>query len=330
MGAAVTDALIYTERVNALNGESGSGKSWVALLTAVQVMQQGGHVVYIDLEDHPASIVARLRALGATDHHILHRFVYIRPEARFSDTAATYLTDLITREATTLVVIDSIGELMALEGCKPNDDDAVATLYRRIPRMLARLGPAVLLIDHVPKDNERSPLYGIGSQRKRAAIDGASYMVEQVKAFSADRDGKIKLTTAKDRNGNYATGTVAAEIDVHAEPGDQLRLTVKAPKSTADTVGRWMPTGVMEKVSRLLEPPTGAVERPELTYNTIKQSVRTDGNTLRTALDELTMGGWITRKDGVRNSQNYASNRPFREAELLNPTPTEDRGVTED
>jgi hypothetical protein len=314
----MSDALIYPERVNALNGESGSGKSWVALQTAAETIQTGGHVIYIDLEDHATNIVARLLALGATRDELRRGLTYIRPEARLGPDAETHLRRIIEARGTTLVVIDSIGELMALEGCKPNDDDAVATLYRRIPRMIARLGPAVLVIDHVPKDNERSPLYGIGSQRKRAAIDGASYMVEQVKAFSADRDGKIKLITAKDRNGNFATGTVAAEINVHAEEGDRLRLEVKAPK-VSQIGGRWVPTGIMEKVSRLLE------DGPEMTHNTIKMSVRAnDGNHLKIALAELVEGGYITRRDGPRNSHNYTSIRPYREIDTLIPNPTED------
>lgn len=311
----MSDAFIYPERVNALNGESGSGKSWVAMLTAAQVIQTGGHVIYIDLEDHPDSIVARFRALHCTDPQIEAGLTYIRPDQRFNQRALDYLTELIALRHTLLIVIDSIGELMALEGCKPNDDDAVALLYRRIPRTLARLGPAVLLIDHVPKDNERSPLYGIGSQRKRAAIDGASYMVEQVRAFSSDRAGRIKLTTAKDRNGNYAIGTVAAVIEVTPQPGDRLRLDVGSPQAPSQGA-RWMPTGIMEKVSRLLEGGT------EMTYNSIKASIRAnDGNVVRAALDELTAGGWVTRRDGARNSQNYTSVRPFREADTLIQTP---------
>ena len=310
----MSDALIYAERINALNGESGSGKSWVALLTAVEVMQAGGHVVYVDLEDHPASIVARLRALGATDEQILDNLAYIRPEARFGERAAAYLADLVTSKNTALVVIDSIGELMALEGCKPNDDDAVALLYRRIPRMLAKLGPAVILVDHVPKDNERSPLYGIGSQRKRAAIDGASYMVEQVKAFSAARDGKIKLTTAKDRNGNYATGTVAAEIDVFAEGGDRLRLVVREPAGVSPD-GTFRPTGVMEKVSRFLERQQPA---REANRNAIKDGTNSNkGAILTAALTALVSEGYATvRTEGQATIYTFV--RSFSE---LDPPP---------
>jgi len=53
--------LFYSRRVNVLIGESGSGKSWVVLAAAVAAVILGGrHAVYVDLEDHPRSIVDRL------------------------------------------------------------------------------------------------------------------------------------------------------------------------------------------------------------------------------------------------------------------------------
>lgn len=307
----MSDAFIYPERVNALNGESGSGKSWVAMLTAAQVIQAGGHIIYIDLEDHPDSIVARFRALGCSDPQIEAGLTYIRPDQRFNDRALDYLTELIALRNTSLVVIDSIGELMALEGCKPNDDDAVATLYRRIPRALARLGPAILLIDHVPKDNERSPLYGIGSQRKRAAIDGASYMVDQVKAFSADRPGRIRLTTAKDRNGNYAIGTVAAVIDVTPTPGDTLRIDVGSPAEAGP--GGFRYTAVMEKVTRYLE----WQPAKEANRTAIKEGIRSNSSTALTgALDTLVDERYVTKRTEGR-ADIYHLERLYSELEDL-------------
>lgn len=51
----MTDALIYPGRLNALNGEPGGGKTWVALHTCAEAIQNGYHALYIDLEDHPGS-----------------------------------------------------------------------------------------------------------------------------------------------------------------------------------------------------------------------------------------------------------------------------------
>jgi hypothetical protein len=247
----VTEALIYSERINALNGESGSGKSWVALHTCAETIQQGGHVLYIDLEDHPASICARLASLGCTATQIDDQFHYCRPDRPMSAQAIERIEQQIIDLQIVLIVIDSIGELLALQGCKPNDDDAVAKLYRAIPRRLANAGPAIILIDHVPKNNENAPLFAIGSQRKKAAIDGAAYMVETVKAFAVGTPGIMKLVTAKDRNGNFPTGSTAAQIDVTSEGnGERMVLEVKAPELTAD--GRIKQTTNISKICRYL------------------------------------------------------------------------------
>jgi hypothetical protein len=63
---------------------------------------------------------------------------------------------------------------MALDGAKPNDDDT-ARWFRGLPAA-ARLGPAVVVIDHVVKSDEGG-LWPIGSQRKagsdlRRAVHG--------------------------------------------------------------------------------------------------------------------------------------------------------------
>lgn len=226
------EALIYPGRAHSLAGESGGGKTWVALHTCAEAIQDGHHIIYIDLEDHPDSIVGRLKALGVDGADILDRFHYIQPAGPFDVLVGDRLDWLIRRDNIALVVIDSIGELLSLQGCKPNDDDDVARVYRQIVRRITALGPAVILIDHVPKSSDRNPLYGIGSQRKRAAIDGAAYMVETVTPFAAGKDGALKLVTAKDRAGNYPIGQTAAHVEIGAQPdGQRLNITVRAPQT---------------------------------------------------------------------------------------------------
>lgn len=301
----MTEALIYEERINALNGESGSGKSWVALHTAAEVLKQGGHAIYVDLEDHSTSIVARLKALGCDRPQIVEQLTYIRPDRPMSPEAMAYVEGVIAARQTVLVVIDSVGELMALQGCKPNDDDAVANLYRAIPRRLADLGPAVLLVDHVPKSTERAPLYGIGSQRKRAAIDGASYMVEPVGGgFAAGKPGKVKLVTAKDRNGWYPTGSTAAIVHIDSSPGgDSVTIAVKAPEVSAAT-GQTRPTGLMRKLSDYLVQQSGRSS----TINRMKGKTKDDDGAgvhadhFAWAIDTFVAEGWATRRQEGQRS----------------------------
>ena len=286
------EALIYPGKINALNGESGSGKTWVALQAVAELITNGEYVVWVDLEDGPNTIIARLRALGLPDQTITRHLIYLRPDRKANVEALELVDGYIVAYQAALVVIDSIGELIALHGCKPNDDDDVARLYRAIPRRWANLGPAVLLIDHVPKNSEGT-LYGIGSQRKRAAIDGASYMVETIRGFSATEPGRLKLVVAKDRHGTYTTGSVAAEVDITPTAG-ALTIDVRAPEMTTDGT-KQRPTQNMEKVAAWLH------TQPNRTASSLKyikdqKPGGLTGKRVDDAVDELTAEGWVVQE----------------------------------
>lgn len=305
----MTDALIYPSRLNALNGEPGGGKTWVALHTCAEALKAGCHALYIDLEDHPGSIVGRLKALGCAGGEILERFHYIQPGKAMSIKAMAYVEHQIRTLDVALVVIDSIGELASLQGTKDNDEE-MARLYRLIPRRLAKLGPAVVLLDHVPKNKDTAaPLFGIGSQRKKAAIDGAAYMVETVKPFAADTPGKIVLRTAKDRNGNFVVGHIAAEIDLTPSAGgDRLVLDVHAPQLT--TTGTVRQTTNMGKASRYLE----AIPGRSANRTQIKDGAKIRAENMSAVLEQMVDEGWLTvAKGGIGKPDTYTLVRPFDE-----------------
>jgi hypothetical protein len=325
------DALLYAERINAINGESGSGKSWLAYWCAAELLLVGEYVVLVDLEDHPTSVVARFRALGVPDGIIEQQLIYIRPDRPASIEAVELVDHYIDEHMAALVIIDSIGELMALQGVKPNDDDAVAAFYRALPRRWARRGPCVLLIDHVPKDNERSPLYGIGSQRKRAAIDGASYMVEVVKPFAVGTDGLLRLVTAKDRNGNFPTGSVAAEAGIKSAEGGGVAIDIRAPQGRDESGRVVRPTVVMEKISRYLEGKPATDEIPAATswqYELERAGLTKSKGTIPMALRCLVDEGHATSATVIRKGResiNYTLTKPFRsDTSPTSPGPPQD------
>ena len=238
-------ALFYRERINALYGESGSGKSWVALTAAAQQLVTGANVVYFDLEDHPGSVTARLMALGVTKTQITVGLDYVNPNGSWNELAAQHWEQHIAHNNTALVVIDSTGEAMASDGTKPNDDDDVARWFRRFARRLARAGAAVLLLDHIPKSTDANNRFAIGSQRKLAAIDGAAYRVEVGVAPARGTEGHIKLITTKDRAGNYQHGARVAEIEI-ADIPTGTTVTIRPP-------GDGLPTVIMARICDYLE-----------------------------------------------------------------------------
>jgi len=222
-------ALLYMARINALYGESGSGKSWVAMFACAQLMLRDQHVLYIDLEDHVGSVLTRLKSLGVPVAVLRTHFHYVSPVLAWNDQAEKKITAVIIDYDCQLAVIDSTGEAMALDGADPNSDDDVARWFRRVPRTMARLGPAVLLLDHVPKAKDAPGGFAIGSQRKRAAIDGASYRVNSSVAPAKGVRGILKLITAKDRGGHYQQGHEVAQVVIEDDELEGVLITMSQP-----------------------------------------------------------------------------------------------------
>src|SRR5829696_2458463 len=77
--------LIYAGRVHWFQGESESCKSWAAQRITADELGAGRDVLYIDFEDDDRGIVARLRALGATDADIARHLTYLRPDEPLCD-----------------------------------------------------------------------------------------------------------------------------------------------------------------------------------------------------------------------------------------------------
>ena len=107
-----------------------------------------------------------------------------------------------------VVVIDSLGEAFGTEGINKDRDDEVGPWLRGVARTLADAGPAVVLVDHSTK-SQRQPAPPFGIERKRAAIGGASYLVETVTGFAKGQSGRLsspapRIVTAHRRGEHVA------------------------------------------------------------------------------------------------------------------------------
>lgn len=317
--------LLYAARINQLLGESGSGKSWIALAATAQQLHAGHAVLYIDYEDHPAGIITRLIQLGVPARIIASRLTYISPELAWNPTARTALQVILTETSPTLAVIDSTGESMSLDGVKPNDDDAVATWHRNLPRWIAHHGPAVLLNDHIPKAQDAPTGFAIGSQRKRAAIDGASYRVDVKVAPAKGAEGHLTLTVAKDRAGYWQHGKLAAQVTI-IDSGSAINLRIIEPTD----VDR--PTVLMERVSRYLE------ENGASSKATVEKGVTGSTNFVRKAVDVLVIEDWVEMRPrpGKGGGFELISTTPYRDdsttawvtSEMTGDTPTRQPRLT--
>lgn len=217
--------LLYPAAVNGLHGDSGSGKGWVVCVLIAENARRGQRTMLIDLEDTAWSIVARLLAMGMEPAAILRSLVYVRPQVPLRGLLAVgHLVELVRSHNVSTIVVDSLGEAFSLEGVNEDRDNEVGPWLRNVARPLADAGPAVVLVDHSTKAAD-NPLHPSGSKRKRAAITGASYLVEATQPFVKDEGGRLRLVCAKDRHGNYRRGQKVADLVMESGDGRvDLRL----------------------------------------------------------------------------------------------------------
>lgn len=294
-------SLLYPARVHWLSAEPEAGKSWLALLAASQVLMAGGRVLFIDLEDSPDSLIARLVALGVPRQVIGAQLAYVQPSGPLDGATRTVLTPLVAAAA--LVVVDACTAGMALQGLSPAADVDVAAWLELLPRWAARLGPAVLVVDHVVKSLESRGRWATGSQHKMAGLDGAAYGLEAVSPFGRNMTGRSRLTVQKDRSGQVRPHAVrmagakdwVADLVIEGHPDGSV--TARLEPCSSEEGGPFRPTKIMGKVTELL----GA--HPEgLSLRGVQDRVGGRQQTVRQALAVMVDEGAVEVVAGTRGS----------------------------
>lgn len=301
--------LLYAGAVHTLAGEPGCGKTWIALQAAVVELQAGHGVVYVDFEDRATRVVGRLLQLGAKPDQILDHFHYVRPHEALDHRGRGALGAHLPHA--TLAVLDGVTEAMTLHGLDLSANPDVAQFYALLPRWIADRGPAVVLIDHVIKDDDKRGKWSIGGQHKLAGLDGAAYQVKAIEPFGRGKRGTAVVTVAKDRPGyieEFALGRAVGHFTLDAR-GDVTTATLAPPTSSASGGdGHFEPTHIMEKVSRFIEAHPGASK------NMVEGAVKGKATVIRLALELLTDGEYVAAERGARGAVAYTSAIAYRES----------------
>lgn len=286
--------LLYSGQVHSIAGESGSGKSWLAMHAASQVLAEPeGRVLYFDIETNRLRTYRRMLALGVEPDILKSRFGYAHPTEHITTEEALALYDDVQKAVhqgeAVLVVIDSAGEGISLAGINP-DSDEVAQWIRDIPRRLSSAGATVLMIDHVTKASANGKAtYAIGSQRKRAAID-VQFMLDTRFPFSAAQAGSAKLRVSKDRDGNFSPGSVLAEMYVTPRDG-QVQIALKAAETSSETSADNAKWALWQRISQAVE------QSSPVSGNQVAQVV---GNRplVLAAIKDMEAAGYLARVPG--------------------------------
>lgn len=311
--------LFYAGKVNALIGESESGKTWVGLLTVAQTLQVGLACLYLDFEDTLAGIVGRLRALGVTDAQ-LARLTYISPDEGFDLPQKRDLMETLKAGGFALVLFDGVNAAMTLLGLDLEKNKDATDFSLRLLRPLKRTGACLVTIDHVTKSKDNRGSYAIGAQAKRADIDGCALIVEVAQPFGRGQTGKLRLTVGKDRPGRVravAAGAKNAGLAVlSSQPDGTVRITVEAPDlRPAAERGTFRPTVLMERVSLYLE--ALPKESPGVSENQVIKQVRggSGPKQLPLALQTLIDEGYVCQTLTVGGTKQNKLLRPYRQGQ---------------
>ena len=293
--------MLYPGKAHSFVGESETLKSWAAMLACADVLAQGGRVLYIDFEDVVATFAERMTALGADPDALRKRTVYIRPdEALATERARRDLAETGARAKPDLIVIDGVTEAMALHGWDINSATDVAKYHALLLRRLTRTGAATLEVDHAGKDELRG---AVGSQHKRAGIDGVVYVFRKKQSGGRGKLGLIRVGVSKDRHGyvrQNAEGDAFALFALDATSGDG---SVIAEMREPD-VHSYDPKGPTpdEKIVAALKDAADA----GLSKTGIKNEAKVGTDAREKYLPLLVAGGSVVEKDGRYYAEGFA------------------------
>ena len=279
------NCIFYAGKINALFGESESGKTWVALEAVRQELEKGNTVFYLDFEDSVRGIYNRLNTLGADLRHF-KTFLYSNPSEPLSEGAREVLLGKIDYFKPSLIVLDGVNAAMNVMGLDLEKNKDATSFSQEVLRPMRLHNAAILTIDHVTKSKDNRGNYAIGAQAKRADIDGCAVAVEVEIAFGRGIDGALALKVTKDRPGFVRAicqeGKNLGVANIKALASGNIKIFLDGASVQILTIEK-----KMEQVSTFM-----AEHGVEMGKNEIAQRLRKDGlavgnDNIKVILDSL-------------------------------------------
>ena len=233
--------LIYRDRAHSFVGAAESMKSWAALVVVAEFVATGQGVLYIDCESGVSTFAERLSLSGLNRENAVEYIAYVRPEEPLFLRGNDVRKDAVLQDfiytgwavQAKLLVIDGVTEFMSTQGWDINSATDVAkyhgSLLRRWPG-----GITTLEIDHVAKAfGEGNGPSALGSQHKRAGVDGAAYhFTHRLKGGVGGRS-ESDIEVLKDREGQIRgalePGSDAAATFVLDDTGESMKISFEVP-----------------------------------------------------------------------------------------------------
>jgi hypothetical protein len=293
------NCLLYAGKINAIFGESESGKTWIALEAIRQELEKNNIVFYLDFEDSARSILNRLKTLRVKQDKF-KMFRYANPDEPLGEGIGEIMRTQIMAYLPTLIVVDGVNAAMNLLGLDLEKNKDATHFSQKVLKPLRIGGAGILTIDHVTKSKDNRGNYAIGAQAKRADIDGAAFAVSVALPFGRGIDGALDITCTKDRPGFVRAicpdAKTVGVANLKSLPDGGIAVSI-----SGGTVKLSTRESKMEAVSDLL-----AKVGYEMGRNQIAEHLRTEGipisnDELKFVLETLVSTGFVTyRKDGQK------------------------------
>lgn len=187
-----------------LYADAEAGKTWLALIWAVEVLRQGRAVVWIDEEIGVREIAGRLNALGADPDAVERLFVYysapgyrMRGEGGQADIVEWRRTLREVRPA--LVVMDTATDMLSqadMDEDKGKDITAWVAAYCDPAR---EVEATTVVLDHTGKGGAIGK-HAVGSRGKRAKAK-VQYGMKTVRGYDRNRIGRVWIDLTKNTLG---------------------------------------------------------------------------------------------------------------------------------
>lgn len=292
--------ILYPGKINAIFGESESGKTWVALEAVRQELEAGNTVFYIDFEDSARGILNRLKTLK-TPTERFRAFLYANPDTPFTPAVSEALLASLSEFKPSLVVVDGVNAAMNLMGLDLEKNKDATEFSQKILRPLRTFGSGILTIDHVTKSKDNRGNYAIGAQAKRADIDGVAVSVAVEQPFGRGIDGALSLTVTKDRPGFVRAICPDAKTlgvaNIKSLPDGTIKLSISGGTVKVSTREQ-----KMEAVSNLLLRVGYEMGRNEIAEHLRREGHSIGNDDLKLVIEGLVAKGAIShRKDGQKH-----------------------------
>lgn len=314
-------ALLYRGKISSIAGQPEAGKGWFAILACAQEMLKKNNVVYVDFEDTPEGILRRFLQIGVPTWVLRRRLTLITPDIAFEPGGASsrsWWASFVGINPS-LVILDGLTAALALQAMDGNDNSEVVKWFQLMPhRIIKNLSasrPAVLIVDHLPKQTEKDNRAALGAGQKLAQITGSQFIAVAVKTFSMKRAGTTKIEVTKDRPaqvravaGNELKNQVVTYMEVTPLPEKEVKGSLRVALLPPDAVKTEKTVAGLTISERMKQDFLKVLAEPQyhldpLTRAGLYRTVKGTTNMKPTALRELMKDGFVVelKVDGRGN-----------------------------